>query len=71
MLRAGWGYVCGNLFGIEGMHILEGTSILIDVRGKRSIPVMIDGEFLSLRLPAKLELLPGALRVLKPKPPAS
>ncbi len=65
MLVAAVGYLTGNLLDTDGMTRIESPQIHIDVKRRKSIPVMIDGEILKLKLPCELRILPGALRVLR------
>jgi diacylglycerol kinase family enzyme len=67
MLRAAFGYLIGNLLDTEKMTRIESSEITINVRRHRSIPAMIDGEILRISLPCRLEILPRALNVLRPK----
>ncbi|MFD2257631.1 diacylglycerol/lipid kinase family protein [Luteolibacter algae] len=67
MLSAALGYLSGNLFDTEGMTRIETDEITINVRGKRKIPAMIDGEIVSMSLPCQLKIHPKALNVLSPQ----
>lgn len=67
MLFAAFGYLVGKLLDTEKMTKIESSEITINVRRRRSIPTMIDGEILRIALPCRLEILPRALNVLHPK----
>ncbi|MES2924420.1 MAG: diacylglycerol kinase family protein [Verrucomicrobiota bacterium] len=67
MLRAAIGYLTGNLLDMEKMTKIESSDITIDVRRRKSLPTMIDGEILRISLPCRLEILPCALNILRPK----
>ncbi len=67
LLGAALGYLTGNLLDTEKMTRIESSEITINVKRKRSIPVMIDGEIMKMHLPCRLEILPAALNVLRPK----
>jgi len=66
MLLAAVGYLTGNLLDTEKMTKIESSEITINVRRRKSIPTMIDGEILRISLPCRLEILPRALNVLRP-----
>ncbi len=67
MLTAAVGYLTGNLLDTDGMKRIESPRIQIDVPRHKSIPAMIDGEIIQLKLPCEMRILPGALRVLRPR----
>jgi len=67
MLRAALGYLSGNLLETDEMTCIESADITINVAGRRSIPAMIDGEILRIKLPCRLRIQPQALRVLRPR----
>lgn len=67
MLFAAFGYLVGKLLDTEKMTKIESSEITINVRRRRSIPTMIDGEILRISLPCRLEILPRSLKVLRPK----
>ncbi len=67
MLHAAFGFLIGNLLDTEKMTKIESSEITINVRRRKSIPTMIDGEILRITLPCYLEILPRALNVLRPK----
>jgi diacylglycerol kinase family enzyme len=67
MLYAAFGYLVGKLLDTDKMTKIESSEITINVRRRRSIPTMIDGEILRISLPCRLEILPRALNVLRPK----
>lgn len=67
MLHAALGFLTGNLLETEKMTKIESSEITINVRRRKSIPTMIDGEILRISLPCRLEILPKALNVLRPK----
>ncbi|MES2661659.1 MAG: diacylglycerol kinase family protein [Verrucomicrobiota bacterium] len=71
MLRAAFGYLTGNLLDMEKMTKIESSEITINVKRRTSIPTMIDGEILRISLPCRLEILPRALNVLRPKSESS
>ncbi len=71
MLHAAFGYLTGNLLDTEKMTKIESSEITIDVRRRKSLPTMIDGEILRISLPCRLEILPRALNVLRPKSKSS
>lgn len=50
---------------------IESAAIRIDVARQKHIPAMIDGEIVRLDLPCELTILPRALKVLRPRNPAS
>ena len=66
MLYAAFGFLTGNLLDTEKMTMIESSEITINVRRRKSIPTMIDGEILKISLPCRLEILPRALNVLRP-----
>lgn len=69
MLKAAFGFLAGRLFGTEEMTLIESTEITINIRRKRTIPAMIDGEILNIQMPCRLRILPRALKVLRPGKP--
>ncbi len=66
MLHAAFGYLTGNLLDTEKMTKIESSEITVDVKRRKSLPTMIDGEILRISLPCRLEILPRALNVLRP-----
>ncbi|MEP2775284.1 MAG: diacylglycerol kinase family protein [Luteolibacter sp.] len=70
MLSAAWGYLTGTLFDTDEMKRIAATEITLNVRRRKCIPTMIDGEILSMELPCKLKIHPRALKVLRPNQPA-
>lgn len=71
MLAAAIGYLSGNLFDTERMTCIKSSVITINIARKKTIPAMIDGEILQLKMPCRLKILPRALKVLRPKKPSS
>lgn len=71
MLKAAFGFLAGRLFGTDEMTLIESTEIIIDVRRKKSIPTMIDGEVMDMETPFRLRILPRALKVLRPRKPSA
>lgn len=71
MLSAAVGYLSGNLIDTEKMIRIETNELTVDVKHRRSIPTMIDGEIVSMQLPCRMRILPKALNVLRPRNPAS
>ena len=67
MLGAAIGYLTGNLLDTDGMTCIESPQVRIDVARHKTIPAMIDGEIVSMKLPCELRILPGALQVLRPR----
>ena len=67
MLYAAVGYLTGNLLDTEKMTKIESSSITLDVKRRKSLPTMIDGEILRITLPCRLEILPRSLNVLRPR----
>ena len=67
MLIAAAGYLVGNLLDTDAMTRVESPRIHIDVARHESIPAMIDGEIVRMKLPCELRILPRALRVLRPR----
>ncbi|MEO5914777.1 MAG: diacylglycerol kinase family protein [Luteolibacter sp.] len=67
MLHAALGYLTGKLLDMEKMTKIESSEIILDVKRRKTIPAMIDGEILRISLPCRLEILPRALNVLRPK----
>lgn len=67
MLHAAFGFLTGNLLDTEKMTKIESSAITINVKRRRSLPTMIDGEILRISLPCRLQILPRALNVLRPK----
>ncbi len=49
------------------MTKIESSEITINVGRRKSISAMIDGEIVRISLPCRLEILPCALNVLRPK----
>ena len=69
-----WGMIKSALTWIMGrwkedreITILHATELEIDVRRKRRIAVMKDGELEKMTLPIRVKLLPKALRVIAPR----
>jgi len=71
MLKAAFGFLAGRLFGTDEMTLIESSEITINVRRKRSIPTMIDGEVMDMEMPFRLRILPRALKVLRPRKPTT
>ncbi len=71
MLMAALGYLAGKLLDTAEMTRIESCEITIDVPRRKSIPAMIDGEIVSMELPCRMKILPGALKVLRPRNPDS
>ena len=71
MLTAAIGYISGKLLDTERMTRIETTELIVDVKRRKKIPAMIDGEIISLSLPCTMRILPKALKVLRPRIPAS
>lgn len=71
MLKAALGFLAGRLFGTDEMTLIESPEITINVRRKRSIPIMIDGEVMKMEMPCRLRILPRALKVLRPRKPSA
>lgn len=71
MLSAAIGYLSGNLLDTEKMIRIETTELIVNVKRRRKIPAMIDGEIVSLQLPCRMRILPRALKVLRPRNPES
>ena len=69
MLSAAVGYLSGNLLDTEDMIRIETTELTVNVKRKRSIPAMIDGEIVSINMPCRMRILPKALKVLRPREP--
>ena len=67
MLHAAVGYLTGNLLDMEKMTKIESSQIIINVKRRKTLPTMIDGEILRISLPCRLEILPCALNVLRPR----
>jgi len=67
MLHAAFGFLTGNFLDTEKMTRIESSEITINVKRRKSIPTMIDGEILRISLPCRLEILPCALNVLRPR----
>ncbi|WP_411828085.1 diacylglycerol/lipid kinase family protein [Luteolibacter sp. AS25] len=67
MLKAAFKFMTGTLLETEKMIQAEAEKIIIKVGSKRTIPAMIDGEIIQIKLPCELRILPKALRVLRPK----
>jgi diacylglycerol kinase family enzyme len=67
MLLAAFRFLAGKLLDTEKMTKIESSDIIINVRRRKSILAMIDGEILRISLPCRLEILPLALKVLRPK----
>lgn len=70
LIEAALGYLMGNLLDTEKMTRIEFHEITINVRKRKSIPAMIDGEIVDLAMPCTLRILPKALKVLRPRKPA-
>ncbi|MEO5715223.1 MAG: diacylglycerol kinase family protein [Luteolibacter sp.] len=71
MLQAAFGFLTGNLLDTDKMTKIESSEIVINVRRRKTLPTMIDGEILRISLPCRLEILPRALNVLRPKSESS
>ncbi len=69
MLKAAIGYLSGNLLDTEQMTRIESSEITINVRRRKSIPAMIDGEIVRMKMPCRLRIIPRALKVLRPRNP--
>lgn len=69
MLSAAFSYLSGNLLDTEKMIQIQTKELTINVKRKRSIPAMIDGEIVSIDLPCRMRILPRALKVLHPRNP--
>ncbi len=67
MLLAAVGYLTGNLLDTEKMTKIESSEIILNVKRRKFLTTMIDGEILKISLPCRLEILPRALNVLRPK----
>lgn len=70
MLGAAIKFLSGKLFDTEGMTSIESATITVDVARRKHIPAMIDGEIVRMDMPCNLTILPGALKVLRPRIPA-
>lgn len=71
MLKAAFGFLTGRLFGTDEMTLIESSEININVRRKKRIPIMIDGEIMDMDMPCRLRILPRALKVLRPRKPTT
>jgi len=69
MLSAAIGYLSGNLLDTDRMIHIETTELTVNVKRRRKIPAMIDGEIVTLTLPCRMRILPKALKVLRPRSP--
>lgn len=69
MLKAAIGYLAGNLLDTDQMTRIKGREITINVRKKKEIPMMIDGEIVDMEMPCRLRIIPKALKVLRPRNP--
>lgn len=67
MLMAAFGYLSGKLLNTEKMTKIESSEIILNVKRRKKLPTMIDGEILKITLPCRLQILPRALKVLRPK----
>jgi diacylglycerol kinase family enzyme len=67
MLLAAFGYLAGKLLDTAKMTKIESSEIILNVKRRRKLPTMIDGEILKIALPCRLQILPQALKVLRPK----
>ncbi len=71
MIKAALGYLAGKLLDTAEMTRIESCEISINVARRTSIPAMIDGEIVRMGLPCRMKILPGALKVLRPRNPSS
>ncbi|MBC7979307.1 MAG: hypothetical protein H7Y36_01945 [Armatimonadetes bacterium] len=71
MLKAAVAYITGSLLKTEEMTRLESSEITIGVGRRKTIPAMIDGEIVNMKMPCHLKILPRALKVLRPRKPAN
>ncbi len=69
MLTAAIGYLSGNLLDTDKMVHIETTELTVNVKRRKKILAMIDGEIVSLSLPCRMRILPKALKVLRPRSP--
>jgi diacylglycerol kinase family enzyme len=69
MIRAAAGWVFGRWSKDREIIEIEGSDMTLSARGRSSLPVMIDGEALSVSLPIRAVMQPAALKVLAPDGP--
>ncbi len=67
LVGAAFSFLTGTLFNTERMTLAESPEITIDVKRRKHISAMIDGEIMEISLPCRLEILPRALKVLRPR----
>ena len=67
MLKSAVIWIFGRWKEDSEITILHATELTIDVRRKRRIAVMKDGELEKMTLPIRLKLVPKALRVIAPR----
>lgn len=71
MISAAIGYLSGNLLDTDKMVRVETAELTVNVKRRRKIPAMIDGEIVSLSLPCRMRILPKSLKILRPRSPAN
>ena len=67
MLKSAATWILGRWKEDREITVLRATGLEIDVRRKRRIAVMKDGELEKMTLPIRVKLVPKALRVIAPR----
>ncbi|MBK1833852.1 diacylglycerol/lipid kinase family protein [Roseibacillus ishigakijimensis] len=66
LLAASLHFISGQLSTTENLEMVTATEMTIATPGSDELPLMIDGEILTLRTPLDIQLRPQALSVLRP-----
>lgn len=67
LLRSSLAWLLGRWKEDKELIVLHATELDVQVRKKRRVPVMRDGEIDRLRVPFRVKLLPKAIKVLAPR----
>ena len=67
MLKSVFQWILGRWKEDREITVLHATGLEINVKRKRRIAVMMDGEVQKLALPIRIKLVPKALRVIAPR----
>lgn len=67
LVKAGFGYLAGQLLETEGMLVIEGSSMILNVKNRKRVKAMLDGEIVMLKMPCEMVLEKRCLQVLRPK----
>ncbi len=67
LVKAGLGYLAGQLLEMKEMLVIEGSSMILNVKKRKQVKAMLDGEIVILELPCEMVLEKRCLQVLCPR----